>query len=410
MRESTEINRGYLNHVQRWAAERREWTWAAIKDRVLYGNPTRLLFMWVVPIVGVFVWLRLKVFLALAPKRDLGVLHRRALENVDRFAEQYPLHLYPLVAKAFELACLRDCLRRVSTRDSHVVEVAIGEGSFSREVFEAGRQVTGLDLNPYSLSRAARLPHVRLAVVCDALDLPLAAGSADVLVANNFLHHVTHKEETIGRWARIARRLVFNENTPYWASGWTVPYLLRALGLRRMAERHASRIAQRSLQSLESVSSITRAVNAHCDSAERISFLSERTFFYCSLFSFFLRCFGPPTPAIWRTMATLTARRPILGLTRAVARALVEFDAYQDRSTDTYVTFVAESRRFVSQGAAFLCCPKCSEALAADHSCTVCGERYPIIDGMLFLLPEALTQVQREYRPEVAHALPSQHL
>src|SRR5438874_2229890 len=147
------------------------------------------------------VWLRLFLFFKRSRPSQFTKL---ALECVDDFVEQYPFHLYPIVCKAFELACLGNQIPDLLRQHTGFVEIAIGEGTLSSRVFPADATVVGLDLSPYSLKKAAGKSHVTQAVVCDCLAPPIREGSFDVLIANNFLHHVTQKEQTLSRWSRIA--------------------------------------------------------------------------------------------------------------------------------------------------------------------------------------------------------------
>ena len=151
------------------------------------------------------------------------MIHDEALQHVSEFVEQYPFHLYPVVAKALELAYLKRRLANggLIASDASIVEVAIGEGTLSARVFGSAPRVTGLDLNPHSLSFAAKLPHVRRAIVCDGIQPPIRPASFDLLLAVNFLHHVTDKRGAVQSWASIARTIVFNENTRYWVSAFT---------------------------------------------------------------------------------------------------------------------------------------------------------------------------------------------
>src|SRR5262249_28591792 len=158
--------------------------------------------------------------------------------------------------------CNSDQLARA---DARIVEIAIGEGSLSARLFDGQQSVTAVDLNPYSLVVAAQLPHVGRAIVADALHPPLGDGSFDVLVGMNFLHHVTEKRAVIGRWARVAPLLLFNEGTPYWATGWGLAYLARQLGLRRLAGRLQHQLTQNYLQHLEPSEALDEHVQAHSE-------------------------------------------------------------------------------------------------------------------------------------------------
>jgi methyltransferase family protein len=405
-----EINRGYLAHFRRWSGSRAGAPVSSFGWRLVYGRLARVLTLPFLPFVTLFVLVRVKLLLAFAKRFTASDLHERALDHVDEFVEQYPLHLYPIVAKALELAYLKDSLSRVLTKDSKVLEVAIGDGTLSKHVFGAGRQITGVDLSPYSLSKAVPMPHVRRAVVGDGLNPPFRLGAFDLLLSNNFLHHVTQKTSTLANWSRLATLLLFNENTPYWASGWTIPYLLRRVGLERMAARSARTYERHSLQALEPAGALTTYAEQAGQVLERTSFLSERTFFYCSLFSFSLRCTGPPTPSSWKALALGPLRAIVLPLTRTLARLLIRFDACQDRSTDTFVVFLCRTSQRRDSADDDLRCAVCGAALGPGLHCLSCGEHYPSKDGMVFLLPRELQHVFQDYRSEAGAAISAEHL
>lgn len=71
---------------------------------------------------------------------------------------------------------------------------------------------------------------------------------------------------------------------------------MRQLRLNRVSEWYAGRLERGGLQHLQSVEAVTELVGRHCEIADRVSFVSEKTFFYASLFSCLMRCYGPPTP------------------------------------------------------------------------------------------------------------------
>jgi ubiquinone/menaquinone biosynthesis C-methylase UbiE len=407
---NAEINRGYVDRFSRWAAQRRAWSWPSMRSRLLFGTPTRILFLPLVPVAGVAVLAGLRLRLLFKPRTADDGLTQAAVARVPLFAEQYPLHLYPIVAKAYELACVGEYVRASTTENSRIVEVAIGDGVLSALVFGRERRVVGIDLSPYSLMKATRQPHVAEAIVGDGLNPPVAPGSADLLLANNFLHHVTAKSETVKQWGAVAKRLVFNENTQYWASGWFAPYAMRSLGMRGAAQRLADRIEQGNLQCLWPADRLRTMVQQHGTIIEQRSFMSERTFAICAFFSFLLRCYGPPTPAPWRNIAHALGG-PVRWLTVKLAQALVEYDAFQDRRRDTFISFYVQPAAQPSrQDGAFLLCPDCRVPLAAADRCGSCSRQYQRREGMLFLLPPELARVETEFHPEAASQLPAQHL
>ena len=358
--------------------------------------------------LALVVWLWLFLFFKRSRPSQFTKL---ALECVDDFVEQYPFHLYPIVCKAFELACLGNQIPDLLKQHTGFIEIAIGEGTLSSRVFPTDATVVGLDLSPYSLKKAAGKSHVTQAVVCDCLAPPIREGSFDVLIANNFLHHVTQKEQTLARWSRIAEKAVFNENSPTWASGWPVPYLLKKLGSKKRAKLAATRIEEQSLQSLEAKSQLDAHVTKSYDILECVSYMSERTFFYCGLFSFIMRCYGPPTPANLKRLFLTKLRWIALPLSADVAKLLIRYDQHQDRSTDSFISYLCKSQNYApARDGNYLACPNCQEELSQANQCTTCGKEYSYTDGMLFLLPEKLADIQQGYSHEVSSRIPGEHL
>jgi uncharacterized protein YbaR (Trm112 family) len=419
-----EINLGYVDHVrdlnragQRPSNNEPLPTSRSVRLRFGIWRQAFVISVWqpVIKSCGLIilglaleVWLRLFLLIKRSsPSQFTGL----ALECVDEFVEQYPFHMYPIVCKAFELACLSSQIPDLLKQHTSFVEIAIGEGTLSSRVFPTDATVVGLDLSPYSLKKASGKSHVKQAVVCDCLAPPIREGSFDVLIANNFLHHVTQKEQTLSRWSRIAEKAVFNENSPTWASGWPVPYLLKKLGRNEQAEREAARIEEHSLQSLESKTRLDAHVTKSYEILECVSYMNERTFFYCGLFSFMMRCYGPPTPADLKRLFQTKLRWLAVPLSADVAKLLIRYDQHQDRSTDSFISYMCKSKNYVQAPAGnYLACPSCQGELSQANQCTACGKEYSYTDGMLFLLPEELADLQRGYSHEVSSQIPREHL
>src|SRR5215211_7593446 len=74
------------------------------------------------------VWLRLVLLLK---RHKSSPFTDSALGCVDEFLAQYPFHLYPIVCKAFELACLDEHIPGLLKQHNRFVEIAIGEGTLS---------------------------------------------------------------------------------------------------------------------------------------------------------------------------------------------------------------------------------------------------------------------------------------
>jgi len=101
------------------------------------------------------------------------------------------------------------------------------------------------------------------------------------------------------------------------------------------------------------------------------------------------------------------ALRPLaLPLTKTVARLLVRFDEFQDRSRDAYVSYVGRSRAFSRSGqSGYLVCPACRGSLDARDACLKCGTEYVRGDGLLFLLPRDMDHIRTGYWAEAAARL-----
>jgi hypothetical protein len=425
MSNAEEINLGYVDHVRTLnsagkaaavptastASYPLKWRlrlkFDAFVNKVLW--PTAQTGALLVTTFTLEVWLRL--FLLVKRSRP-SPFTRLALGRVASFVEQYPFHLYPIVCKAFELACLETELPKLLDAGDRILEVAIGDGTLSSRVFPADANVVALDLSPYSLKKASAKPHVKQAVVCDCLNPPIREGSFQVLLANNFLHHVTQKEQTLARWSRIAEKAVFNENSPTWASGWPVPYMLKKRGRLAESARAATEIERESLQSLEPKANLDAHVAKSYEVLQSVSYMSERVFFLCGLYSYLMGCYGPPTPPTLKgPFLAKPLRWLVLPLTVDIAKLLIRYDQHQDRSTDSFISYVCRSGQYTpAAGPNFLVCPDCNGELAETNKCNGCGKEYSYTDGMLFLLPKKFADLQPDYNYDVSSRTPKEHL
>lgn len=337
---------------------------------------------------------------------------QEAMAHVGRFVEQYPFHFYGIVAKSLELVFLRRNLADCAERKLQVLECAIGEGSFSAHVFPPDARVVGLDLNPNSLYWASRLPHCRQAVVCDCLEPPVRPGSFDLVVANNLLHHISNKERTLLNWARAGGRLVFNEDTEYWAKSWFPPFFLGRLGLKAASALAAAEIERHSLQALWPLKDLDELMALHFVVEQRETYLSEKTFALCGFFSFLMGVEGPPTPPTIKRLCNGPLRPLTHGLIATLAQLIIRYDQWQDRAKDVYVSYVCSQPGFErSPVAEYLLCPVCREPLSAAYACPACARQYPVKDGILFLLePALLERISGEYSVWAAQHLTPEHL
>ncbi|HEX8949590.1 MAG TPA: class I SAM-dependent methyltransferase [Dissulfurispiraceae bacterium] len=418
MKNTDDINRGYVDFIKVISRASQGAGGGFIKAflkiplRVLKSS-IMLLFIPLLFLYGAVLIFSLKLRLALAGhNRDRSKAHREALHYIPEFIAQYPMHLYPIVAKAIEMSFLKDHMAKVlSEVKGGIVELAVGDGSLSRRIFPEDSKVTALDLNPYSLTHVRACGHVSKRIVADCLNPPIADNGASFIVCNNLLHHVSGKESTIENWACIAPYALFNENTVYWASGWARPYLLKLAGLNGPAEKEAKKIELLSLQSLWTADRLRAAVGKHYEVLEEETFMSERVFFLSAVCSSLLFCYGPPTPEFQKKILNGPLRPITRYMTYHMAKALIEYDSILPRDKDSFVSWVVRSKltkRDYVPDAVALVCPDCRTHLQGD-TCSSCKRVFEERDEMLFLLPKELAE-EIKYTPSIAGVLGKEHL
>jgi SAM-dependent methyltransferase len=403
MQAGGEINRGYVDVVRNRKYGFVAWKSVIVSLFRLFCVP--LLFLSGILMTGM---LRRK----LAGKRhQISEFHRKSAENVRSFIDQYPFHVSAIVCKSFELTHLRDEMARLPKKDGRIVEVAIGEGSFSARIFDKKQGVVGLDLDPYMLRKAKNRGHVREGVVCDCLQPAIRDGSFDLLVANNFLHHVTEKRGTLRNWGRIAESVIFNENTFFWASGWFLPWALGRLGLAEASLKEARKIESSHLQCLLKMEELDAVTGEIYDIRNRVSYLSEWTFAVCALFSFLMRRTGPPTPSFLKWLFSGVLRESVRAMSQRLSELVIYADQFEDRATDTFVSYTGRSREFrPSEGEGFMLCPACRVPLDPQLRCAVCGAQTQRIDDMVFLLPRDMDHIRADYDHVHVAGMPSEFL
>jgi hypothetical protein len=450
MDKTKEINRGYLKHIRSVSrlsvgnvgSSHEEpasffWRFVTVASRVLPAGLKRRLrpagFSILSGVRFIFVSARRLIYqvltLALLLVTSIGLgawlkvylwvrgswtapLNERAIRRIPDFVDQYPLHLYPILLKSFQFAFLEEEVHRLLEEGKRFLEIAIGEAVFSAKIFPRDAEVVGLDLSPYSLLKAVQMPHVKQAVICDCLRPPISGGHFDVILANNFLHHVTMKGQTLANWSRVAPKLILNEDTPYWASGWAMPFMLKNLGFRETAQRVADQIERHALQHLLPKEGVDLFVRKDYEVLESSSYLSERTFFLCSVYSLIMHCQGPPTPPRLKGLFLSKYMRWLtIPLTTEIARMLIQYDQFQDRSRDAIVSYLCESRQSLQPRTQnYLMCPRCGGELTETDRCKGCQKQYSRKDQMLFLLPEEMDYIEKEYNSEAAMLIPGEHL
>jgi hypothetical protein len=345
---------------------------------------------------------------------ERSAIHQRASELVAGFASQYPLWPYSILIKALHQAFVERQLPRHTDGPTRVLELAIGEGSFSSRIFSSnGDRIVALDINPVSLSKAAALPHVSRAIVANCLRPPISSGSFSVLLANNFLHHVSDKAGVLARWAAIAPTVVFNESTPLWSESWPVPRLLRFLRLRKSARFAADLLNRLGSQDLLSEPELTRVVSTHIDIREARTYFDENTYLFATLPCAVALNMGAVPEELKQIALRRPFRRMTTRLTVALARLLIQYDEGRDRQRDVFVSYAGASRHcsMVSFPPQFLCCPSCGEGHLNDaNKCGTCGRQYNTTDGMLFVLEPDLAHIEHSYDPVQAAAFAREHL
>ena len=403
MQAGGEINRGYVEVVRNRKHPYVLWKAVLVSLIRLFCVP--LLYL-----AGVVVTGMLRRRLAGKHSR-ISDFNRKAAENAKLFAEQYPFLLYGVVCKSFELAHLRDELAKLTDQDTRVVELAIGEGSFSARIFPKSPGIVGLDLDPYMLRKAKNRGHVREGVVGDCLNPAFRDGSFDLLVSNNFMHHVTEKRPTLLTWSKIAETVLFNENTFYWASGSFVPFALRWLGFEAAALKAARKFETVHLQCLlrmEELDAISRDI---FEVENRVTYLSEPSYVLCSFFSFLMKRPGPPVPTFLKWVFGGPLAGSAHALTTRLSELVILCDQFEDRSTDAFVSYTGKSREFRrAERGQDLICPACRVPLDAQLRCAMCGTAYPRIDDMIFLLPREMDHIRADYDHVHVSGVPADYL
>lgn len=399
---NSEINRGYLQFIKELANINSLPHTSAAKSflRRIYGF-CQLLTIPLLYILGVFLIIFLRLKLLSNKKEVISNASLEAEKYIDDFISQYPMHLYPIVAKCLEINFIKNNISQMKANiTGQIVEFAIGDGSLSRRIFPREDNIIALDLNPYSLEHVKDCPHVVERVVADCLNPPIINSGAAGIVCVNLLHHITDKNRTLKNWAQIAPYAIFNENTNYWASGWAKSQFFKLLGLSHLAVQASAAIEEESLQCLWPAEALDSLVETYYQPIRRESFFSEKTFFYCSLFSALLFCYGPPTPRHQKLIMNTIFRPLTKFLTYQLAKLLIEFDAIQDRNKDTYVIWFAKSKAISTESVRrelLFICPKCRKPLKNNH-CSHCGRNFEVINNMLFLLPGELAGEMSDYR------------
>lgn len=344
----------------------------------------------------------------------LSPFYKAAYDLVDEFSTQYPMNCYAILAKCFVGAFAVKALKHVKPRGP-IGEIAIGEGSLSQRVFEMlAKQlardayqpnVVGFDLTPYSLHHASKMSHVSRAVVADCKALPIADKSFHVLIANNFMHHIQNKRETLTHYAQKAGHIIFNENTPFWSSYQAEPYELMQQGYVNLSRVKTHEFSLNSYQHLNSVDELNAIVDQSSLSVvDKVSYF-DRSLFYMarSLLSPLTRSVWVPSPA--RNLYESKELSPIIQtITKELSKLLILADASMDRKGDTFVSYSCAST--VNQDTApedFDLRLEATSQEAAEREDASGGEavQLGIVNGMEFVLPLRLSGLYAKYDPNL---------
>ncbi|HSE30637.1 MAG TPA: class I SAM-dependent methyltransferase [Pyrinomonadaceae bacterium] len=362
----------------------------------------RLLLLPVAYVVSLILIIVLKLKVQ-SRKDSLDAVHLGAIDEVDELAEQYPLSLYPILYKSIQISYLKEELKNRLASDARFIEMAIGEGSMSRRFFPSDANVVALDINTRALRRAATLPHVKEAIICNIMDCPVKPGTFDAVVSNNFLHHVTDKERVLQMWAGLAPTAIFNECTEEWKFAWPGPYVLDALGFEEWSARRAASVEDKFNNTFLPEDVVDAKAQTHHDIVRRESYLSKPVMSVCFLFCVLQRANGPLTGEDARVILALCRgplRPLVMPATRELARLLIVWDGLRNRTQDAYISYTVASRSFRSaEETGYLRCPNCAQDLGAVPECPACEIKYERIAGMLFLLPKNLSHVQTSFDP-----------
>jgi 2-polyprenyl-3-methyl-5-hydroxy-6-metoxy-1,4-benzoquinol methylase len=412
MANNSEINNGYIEFIKNMSKASNISIRIAYFAKFLFINLVRIVL---IPFVYIYAFILvgyLKIRIHFLKKNESDI-HKKALEFVPELVAQYPMHLYPVVAKAIELAFIKTNIDKYIDLNNRkgIVEFAIGDGTLSQKVFKLNDKITAFDINPYSLYHVKDYSHVQKRIIADCLTPPIIQGGAFFIISNNLLHHIEDKNKTLENWSEIAEYALFNENTVFWANSWTKPYILRKLGFKKIAQKSTNRIAEHSLQALLTEEELKRLVRNHFEALVEFSFLKNDVFFLCANFSSLMLCYGPPTPRLNKAIFNKIFAGFSSYLTTNLANLLITYDACLKRKNDTFITWIVKSKIVTNPKAAeniSLKCPKCCCSLVGKY-CSQCDTDFPEIDGMLFLLnDENLEQII--YNPEKADVLGHEHL
>ena len=130
-----------------------------------------------------------------------------ALGDLWYTAEDSPVALLRSESKLLNPWVVAEMAAKLGERRCQILDVGCGAGFLSNHLGALGHDVTGLDLSDDALAVAARhdLRHAVRYQRGDALKLPFANASFDVVCAMDLLEHVESPEQAIAEAARVLR-------------------------------------------------------------------------------------------------------------------------------------------------------------------------------------------------------------
>ena len=154
------------------------------------------------------------------------VITSKERETLKRFYETS--HDYKRLLDAHSREYLQPYVELVCKHarpESRILDLGCGNGLSSYMISECGHRVIGSDISSFFLAEAAYLQGDRLKYqACDALDLPFADESFDVVCSNELIEHVTDAHRTLSEMMRVLKPggilIVMGPNlcSPFWAA------------------------------------------------------------------------------------------------------------------------------------------------------------------------------------------------
>jgi SAM-dependent methyltransferase len=117
-----------------------------------------------------------------------------------------------------------DTVNKYARPGSKILDAGCGNGLSAYMLSQHGHWVIGTDISSFFLAEAASLQNGRLKYqACDALDLPFADRSFDVVCSSELIEHVTDAHRTLSEMMRVLKPggilVILGPNlcSPFWA-------------------------------------------------------------------------------------------------------------------------------------------------------------------------------------------------